>query len=308
MTFFTSTHKGPFILFIFIALAFLPILGLAQSGPYAQLIVTTQVASGVPFPSTSLTVTVNATGPSLSSTPSSSGTLTYPTSLNNDTKIVTLYPSQYTVSVAGGTPYLYAYSSECSGTAYSGEMKQCTVTAFPYIPPPPLNPPPPLPPPIPLYLGPLTCSPSYQTVSISSPVTFNAYGGTGTYNWTTADRSFINVGSRLSVVLQTMGIQTVIVSSGSQSATCTINVVGGAVAVTYPGQIYPNQIYPGQIYPAGGIPQTAPATSVVYVPKLPNTGFAPIDAASIAFTLVFLLAASLTSLPYARKALAVVRS
>lgn len=301
MTFFTSAQKVPFILFIFVALALLPLLGLAQGGPYAQLIVTTQVASGVPFPSTSPTITVMATGPSLSSTPSSSGTLTYPTSLNNDTKIVTLYPSQYTVQAAGGTPYLYSYSSDCSGTVYAGEVKQCTVTAFPYTPHPPVNPPPPTPPLPPAYFGPLTCSPSYQTVNIFSPVTFNAYGGAGTYNWSTPDRSFINVGSRLSVVLQSVGTQTVIVSSGSQSATCTVNVVGGGTPVVYPGQIYPGQTYPS------GIPQIAPATSVVYVPKLPNTGFAPIDSASIAFALVLLFAASLVSLPYARKALAVIR-
>ena len=273
--------------------------------PTYQLAITTQLASGTVAPATLPTITVTANGPSFSSVPgSSSATLTYTSNFLNDARTVTAIPGSYNV-VASGGGYYYAYSTDCAGLSRSGDVRTCVVTlsttppqsyypcaswygstyngcvnqVVPYVGP--------------LGQTPLTCSPSYQTVAAGQPVTFTAQGGgayaNSTYNWTTTDRTFLNTGATLSTVLQTTGVQTVIVTNGTQSATCTVNSVAAPGAIIYNGSN------------TGVNTPVITSTVSAAVPTLPNTGYEPIDYVSIAFTLVFLLAGSIVALPYVRK-------
>ncbi len=308
----------------------------SAQGANAQLIVTTRSADGSVVPP-SATVTVGGAGPSLTGVPGSTGTLTYSTNWNSDTKVVTMVPSTYSVSVAGLSGYTYSYSSECSGTMSSGQTRTCTVTAstasLPRVivytqvlnnqggnrlptefsfnvsgnnPSPAffygsaagmtvtLNPgsysiqdatafsgydtfrsegcsgvigsgetrtctitkddrafvsP---------YPSTLQCHPPRQAARIGYPVTFTATGGSATYNWATADRTFLNAGPTLNTVLQSAGSQTVIVTSGFETASCVVDVVGGSV------------IFPGKVL------------GTTTVPYLPNTGFGPSALGTIA--------------------------
>ena len=75
------------------------------------------------------------------------------------------------------------------------------------------------------------------------------------------------------------------VQSGTQVANCTVNVMAGAGAITYPGA--PSIV--SSLIPAG----------------LPNTGFGPQDSAVLAFALVLLIGAGIYVAPYVRKAIGI---
>lgn len=221
---------------------------------------------GAPYSPGSFTVSVAGQNPSPSSfVGSQNGT------------VVALGAGPYSVSLTGNAyGYSSQYSQGCSGTIAQGQNSLCVITvssgagstAYP------------VPYPYPYANTQLVCSPSYQQVAAGQPVTFSAAGGTGTYSWSSADRTFNNVGQNLTTTLQTTGAQTVIVSSGSQTATCTVNVIAPAGAISYPG----------------------PTLTPTYVPALPNTGFAPQNGAAFAFASVLLLAAGIFLFPYVRKA------
>lgn len=265
---------------------------LAQTAPVSQVIVTTQLAAGVAAPSAWPTVTVQANGPSFATVPASgTTTLSYTSSFLNDVHTITFVPGNYLVTVSALGQYV-TYSQDCAGTTAVGALvRNCTVTLT-NTPPAaacsgygcaPLFTP---------YVGPilpsrLSCSPAYQTVAAGQPATFAAAGGTtGAYNWTTADRTFLNVGSPLSVVLQGVGMQTVIVSAGVQTATCIVTVTDGNKVAVQTGSIAPLSL------------------SSTYIPALlPNTGFEPLSGASLAFAAALLLSAGILLYPYVRKAL-----
>lgn len=285
-----------------LALAGSPAVAVAQNAPYSQLVITTKVAPGMQLPSTMPTVTVQATIPQVSgivNTSSSQGS--YPSNFNNETRHVNFVPGSYAVWASGAPGYYFSYSEDCSGfTPLSGALRGCTITLSNTPPPPTFNciswfgsnsctaP-------AVLYTGPmgqapLTCAPAYQTVSANRAATFTASGGNpGGYNWTTTDRTSLNVGASFTTVLQTTGVQTVIVSNGVQNATCTVNVT----AATNAAVSYTN-------------PQTGtPSIVASYIPSyLPNTGFGPADSAAVAFALVLVLAAGFVFAPYVRKAFA----
>ncbi len=329
----------------------------AQS-PSAQIIVVTKASGVVELPPSAV-VSVSAAGPSLVGTPSSSGTLTYLTNWNNDTKVVTLTPSLYSVSVAGMSGYLYSYAPECSGTASSGETRTCTVTVYPAARPSVIvytrvvnndggvmlptqvsftatggNPSPafffgsasgvtvavnpgsysiqdtsasagyatlrssecsgtiaqgetractitkddirtsPVSPSV------LTCSPTRQNVRMGMPATFTAQGGSATYTWSTAERSYMNAGPILNTTFQSSGSQIVIVTSGFATATCAVDVLARS-----------------GISPAGAVLGTST------LPYLPNTGYEP-SAFGISVSILVGLFLSSILLIYARRALA----
>ena len=217
--------------------------------------------------------------------------MSFASNFAGDVRTITFVPGSYSVSVNGPTGLYYEYSSDCSGfTPLTGVTRYCTITVT--------NVPPVQTPscggwysngcPIPAvpYVGTiapsaLSCVPAYQTVAAGQAATFTVIGGTALGNsWTTADRTFLNVGPSLSTVLQGTGVQTVIVSNGTKTASCTVNVVSAGGPVVYPG-----------------------ATSVMgaYIPRLPNTGFAPIDAQTLAIIAVLLIAAGIAVYPYVRK-------
>lgn len=306
-----------------------PLAASAQSST-AQLIVVTRMHSGT-APSSAGSVFITGTGPSLNSTPTSSGSLTYSSNFAPDTRVITLVPGSYSVA-ATLTNSSISYSSACSGFISAGEVRTCTVTASgsgvgggsarvnvsvtvindnggtrsasdfvvtisgqnPNVSSfqgtsgsvqvslgagsysidaastgsytisrstdcsgfiadnetrncaitlndtgsifnPGTN------------LGRLTCTPSRQSAALGSTVSFTAAGGNGVYSWVTADRTFINVGSRLNVILGSGGTQSVYVTSGYETASCVVDVVGGGAVL---------------------------GTSTK-IPGLPNTGFGP---------------------------------
>lgn len=321
----------------------------------AQLIVVTKTVSGV-APSTAGTVIVTGTGPSLSSTPTASATLSYSSSFAPDTRVVTMVPGSYSVAAthsgsslsyssnctgyitagevrtctitSGGTgtggsarvnvtvnvindnggtrsandfvvtvaginasvstfqgsngsvqvtlgggsysidaasvgSYYISRSTDCSGTINDGETRSCTIT---------LN-----------DMGTtgiggtsrLSCTPSRQGALLGATVSFAAQGGNGVYTWTTSDRTFVGVGSRLNVILGTLGTQSVYVTSGYETASCIVDVSGtGSVNTT-------------------GTTGVVLGTST-QIPGLPNTGFAPIS-----LSLVFALLGAFVALPIA---------
>ncbi|MDO8518080.1 MAG: hypothetical protein Q7S26_02205 [bacterium] len=277
----------------------------AQTELTSQVIITTQLGSGVVAPSVLPTVTVQTNGPSFSTVPTvGTTTLSYPSNFMGEVRTVTFVPGNYLVTASSLGQYV-TYSQDCAGTTAVGAVvRNCVVTL--------VNTPPSLSPcsgygygcvatVIP-YIGPttqnkLSCSPAYQTVAVGQPAVFVATGGTGGYNWTTADRTFLNAGSTLSTVLQSVGMQTVIVSNGVQTATCTVTVTNNGTAVL----------------PYQDTTSVTPLSLVsTYTPALlPNTGFEPLSAqagqggASFAFAVVAVLGAGIFFYPYVKKALVV---
>jgi hypothetical protein len=214
---------------------------------------------------------------------------------------VYLNPGSYNVFVSNqSVGYKPQYSVGCSGDIKSGEHKLCVVTmasdysfyshttVYPY----------------PYNYQPLVCSPANQTVSIGGVGHFVASGGIGgSYIWRTSERSYYNSGSVLNATFSIVGMQTVTVNSGSQSADCYVNVVaqqGYSYSApikpeTYIAGVYPNVVYTSSPYASYG-------TSY---PKLPNTGVEPVDAVTTsAFASVLLIAAGIALYPYGRKTLA----
>jgi hypothetical protein len=298
-----------------------PFAALAQNAPYSQLVITTQLAPGVSAPAVAPIVTVTATSPSLTVPSFYDGTqnpnsseVDYASSFNNDTRTVFFTPGSYSVSAGNTTNYYYSYSPDCTGfTPLNGQARSCVVTlsttppqttqsctspfygtagcVAPVVP----------------YQGPygqsqLSCSPSYQTVAANQPATFTAQGGTpGGYDWTTTDRTTLNAGTSYTTIFQTTGTQTVIVSNGVQSATCTITVVAGNGAINYTGSST------GGTTTYATTSYGSPSITTSYIPAyLPNTGFGPQNGAALAIAFTLLLSAGIFFYPYVRKALTVV--
>ena len=217
---------------------------------------------------------------------------------------VLLAPGAYNVTLSGDlhnhTP---TYSQGCSGTISSGQNALCTITVSPtnrfYSQPVPY--------PYSYNRTPITCSPTYQTVTAGQTARFEAFGGLGSYTWTTAERTYLNVGPVLSVALQHTGTQTVIVQSSTGNASCTVNVVSGSGAIVYPSttQNVPLITYTYPTMQAGPSISYNAGTSytATYVPTLPNTGFGPVSPAAVAFAVVGLVGFALVAAPYVRKTL-----
>lgn len=324
----------------------IPDFAAGQALPTGQIVINTQTGIGAPSAFPNGTVTVTASGPSLSGTPTSVGTLTYNSNFANDTRVVTAISGPYAVTAAPSQNYAASYSGGCSGVLSSGTTVTCTIIAAQYVSGAStltvytrvtntrggtyqpssfqinvsgsgsspsnfsgsaggttvalgagsfsvnapsvggytaslsgacsgtieagqtlsctvtysdigFNP----------YPGQgLICTPPNQTAALGQTVTFNAYGGSGTYTWKTADRTYLNIGPSLTTSLQTAGAQTVMVSSGTQTAICAVNVSGiYAYTPNYAGG-YPSGYSGG--YVLGAYTQA---------PGLPNTGFEPID-------------------------------
>ncbi|KKW35555.1 hypothetical protein A2852_02795 [Candidatus Adlerbacteria bacterium RIFCSPHIGHO2_01_FULL_54_23] len=189
---------------------------------------------------------------------------------------VQLLPGAYSVSVSNNPfGYIMTSSNACSGAILAGQTQTCVVTftattSYPY--------------PTPAY-PPLICAPQFQSAALGQAVNFYASGGTGSYNWSMSDRSFTNIGPKLSTGFTRSGVQNVTVTSGIQSAICTINIAGGYV---------PNPFYP----PAPPALYASPA------PRLPNTGVEPMSAAGIAFAALLLGGTAFALRRHVREALA----
>ena len=208
--------------------------------------------------------------------------------------------------------YTASYSTGCTGTLNQGEQALCVITESntnyynQYPTPYPYG-----------YYNPtpLSCAPSYQTVNLGQTTTFVANGGDySQYNWQTPQHTYLNVGQTLNITFAQTGIQTVTVTNGTATASCTVNVVvsGAPIStVINPAQYITN--YAGG-YSAG---YTGYATASnyggvyvtpTYVPSFPNTGFEPLSSTAAASAVVVLIACALVALPYVRKAFTAVLS
>lgn len=76
---------------------------------------------------------------------------------------------------------------------------------------------------------PLTCSVSSATVNTNQPAIFTAVGGNGTYAWSGPNLNVTNAtGNKFSVSYPTAGTYPITVTSGGQTATCSMSVVAVA--------------------------------------------------------------------------------
>lgn len=230
-------------------------------------------------------VEVNGQNPSLH---------TFPGSLQG-TLVTLTSGGTYNVTVPQPLDFVASYSQGCSGTMYSDTKATCVITMSGYrvfsqnsI----LSP----------YASqriPLSCAPQLQNTIPGKTTTFIASGGSGTYNWSTIDRTSLNVGPVFNTTFQNTGTQAVTVTSNAQTAVCTVNVssTGGPILYGLPSNI--NTVVPGYAY-TGGVAASPSAVTYGFSPSLPNTGLEPMTSVQIAFALVLLLGAGIFFAPYIR--------
>ena len=230
------------------------------------------------------TVTVQAQNPSPSSFPASASGV--------DVSLTGSYSVQ-ALSMQGFTPN---YSGGCSGSVVRGQEATCNITetassAYYSAPQPyqyPYG-----------YTPTLSCLPAYQTIPLGQSVSFTAVGGAAPYTWSTPDNTYQAIGAAFNASPRVSGVQTVTVTSGTQTAVCTVNVLAAAGPVSYSIPTQTQTVVPVvTVAPAVSV---APALTTNYVPALPNTGFEPLSATQIAFALIVLLAAGIFVAPYVRK-------
>jgi len=208
----------------------------------------------------------------------------------------------YSVQAIQLSGYSASYSTGCNGSIVNGQQATCVITEnttsyySPY----------PTPYPYPYYNQQLSCTPSFQTVNLGQTVTFNAEGGDySQYNWSANNRSYLNVGPSLNIVMENTGTQTVTVTNGTATASCTVDVVYSGAPVSVINPI-------NTVQPITTIATSYPNVVVTpsYIPRLPNTGYEPLfsaaGASTLAFALVLLMAAAIAAYPYVRQAFAVV--
>lgn len=214
--------------------------------------------------------------------------------------LVTMGSGSYGVVATNSAGLTPSYSTGCNGTLYNGQTSTCVVTmsgSSPFYGQP-------TPYPYPYSTFPLTCSPASQTVGLGQTVTFRALGpGKSPFNWTTPDRTYLNAGSVLTTTLSTMGLQTVSVSSGAEVAQCVVTVQAAPVTTMY---TTPSVIYTGTPATAAPVVVTAAAPTYVTPAYLPNTGFPPVDAKTVAYATLVLLGAAGMTYPYVKRALSVI--
>lgn len=205
---------------------------------------------------------------------------------------VSLLPGSYNVTVSNSIPsYTPTYSVGCNYSIGAGQTQNCIISLTPsgaYYPPT-TNP-------YPYQQQPLTCQANLVSAALGQSVTFRALGGGGgTYNWSTAYQNYPNVGPALTVAFQASGAQVVTVTSGPQTAQCTVNVT----TTYYPG--YQNPGYPTYTNPTPSYTTAYPTYPITY-PRYPSSGFAPADmATAMAFATVMLVAAGIILAPYVRR-------
>ncbi len=178
------------------------------------------------------------------------------------------------------------YSVGCNGNVLKGVQALCVITVslgVPYNAHP-------TPYPYPYSYQSLTCTPQYQGVAAGQTATFVALGGNGTYNWSTIENTHLDIGPVLNTSFGLRGTQSVTVTSGTQTANCTVDVTGaGSISyVNTSGSAFVD-------YPVTALTVTTQPAA------LPNTGFAPEGSEGAAFAVVALIALGLLSSSYVRK-------
>lgn len=197
---------------------------------------------------------------------------------SNSGTLVVINPGAYSVTVANQYGFTPNYSVGCNNSINANQTQLCVVTMSgsgfnPVVTPFPNT----------QIPAPLSCRTETPQVGLGQSARFVALGGMGgTYNWNAAGSVFANIGPFLTTSFHNSGTHVVTVTSGAQTAACTVNVTN----------IY--QPMPG----------TTSYTSTYY-PSFPNTGVAPsVAGAGVAFAVVLLVAFGIALQPYARKAFA----
>ena len=216
----------------------------------------------------------------------------------------------YTVTVAPYVGYAANYSIGCAGSVALGSEATCVVslrsTSSYFSAPRPY--------PYPYTMSQLGCVARYTTIGLGQTAVFDAVGGaSGPFTWQTPERSYLNTGTRLSVAFSATGVKQVSVMSGTQTAVCTIEVVPNQVALPLGEATVYNAyntyaaapVYTPVAYYNSAAVAPAVAVTSVYIPRLPNTGFAPVSAAQIALAVAALISTALALLPYVRKSFAI---
>ncbi len=213
----------------------------------------------------------------------------------------------YTVEAQSVAHYTPSYSVGCNNSVSNGGEATCVVTmspsgAYSSAPTPYAYP----------YANPaMFCAPAYQTITLGQTATMTAVNGGGAYNWSTPDQTYLAVGPLLNIAPRAAGVQTVNVTSGTQTATCTLNVlaVNGPVSYSHPTTpTSPNTLISIASSVVAPIASVKPALtlSANYIPALPNTGFSPVGVKQFTLVLAVLLAAALVAAPYVRKTFTIV--
>ncbi|MDB5225141.1 MAG: hypothetical protein JWL87_93 [Candidatus Adlerbacteria bacterium] len=144
----------------------------------------------------------------------------------------------------------------------------------------------------------LDCAAAYPVVSLGNAGRFTAVAtAPGPFMWSTNDLGFVDAGSVFVAPMTELGVQQVTVIWGSRRASCYVEVV------PMPG--YGEPFSPSFYQPYDGQGPRVTLTSALY-PSWPHAGFAPHNAAALAFAVVLLLGTSIALYPYARQALAAV--
>ena len=226
-----------------------------------------------------------------------SSPVSFPGSLSGTTVSVA---GPYSVNVLPIPGYQASYSTGCNNSVYNGGSATCIVTMTPtggytsVVQPYPY----------PYTQLPLQCSTPTPTVNLGQVATFTANSSSGgPFNWATPFQTYPGIGPTLNVAFPTTGVQLVTVTSGSQTATCAVNVVasGAPAPISSVAPGIPAD-YPPQVSYQCPAPAPSPALTSNYIPKLPNTGYAPLSSWQLALMLVSLLSAGVLVLPYVRKA------
>lgn len=131
----------------------------------------------------------------------------------------------------------------------------------------------PTPPPTATPGPPVFCSPQTQTVTVGQVAQLQATGGTGVFNWDIGSGALVSGGNQtIGISYAVAGSKSVRVSSGGQSATCSVVVSGasptptGGLGLTKQGA----NISAGQTTPSATVADVSPGQTVRFTTTVAN--------------------------------------
>lgn len=210
----------------------------------------------------------------------------------------------YTVTANALAGYTPTYSVGCNDSVGNHREATCIITESAGGPNYPGGP---VPYPYPYVQPVLSCTPSNQTVGLGQPAVFSVSAGfTGPFTWSTPTRTYQAIGPVFTTTFANTGTQVVTVMSGTQVASCRVDVVAGVTPSNYvaPSYVNPSYVNPNTPVPPAYYNNSSPVSlTSSYVPSLPNTGYGPLSSAQVALLLGMLVAAGIFLAPYVRETL-----
>jgi len=126
------------------------------------------------------------------------------------------------VTNSGGTQFLVSYSSPGTYSVRvtsAGQLATCNVNVVSGN----------------ATTGALSCAPTTQNVTLGQTATLSAFGGDGTYTWSSPELNVLNAnGSGFSASYASLGTKTLTVRSAGLVTTCAVNVLSGNVVIPPP--------------------------------------------------------------------------